>query len=120
MKRIITIAATLACPALLLAEARPTDDGVVFTLDASQFEPRPAGVSVAGSFNGWNSGATPMADPENDGTWAAVVPLGDGAHEYKFVLNGGHLDHRPDRRPGAARRRQLRRPEQRRHRRPRH
>ncbi|MEK8022620.1 MAG: alpha amylase N-terminal ig-like domain-containing protein [Candidatus Hydrogenedentota bacterium] len=51
----------------------------------------PAGtrsVSVAGSFNNWSTTATPLADPDGDGTWTATVPLPRGKHQYKFVVNG--------------------------------
>jgi glycosidase len=88
MKKSLAIIAALAAPSLVFAKAEPTADGVLFTFDAREMQPRPVGVTVAGSFNGWNSAATPMTDPENDGTWTALVPLGDGLHHYKFVVNG--------------------------------
>src|SRR5438270_8803575 len=43
-------------------------------------------VYVAGTFNNWDKGATPM---KADGhTWSATVPLPPGKTLYKFVLNG--------------------------------
>jgi len=45
-------------------------------------------VSVAGSFNGWNATANPLADPDKDGIWSADVELPAGRIEYKFVVNG--------------------------------
>ncbi|QQE12965.1 alpha amylase N-terminal ig-like domain-containing protein [Planctomycetota bacterium] len=44
-------------------------------------------VSIAGSFNGWNSEADP-AENLGDGVWAVSVPLERGIHFYKFVVNG--------------------------------
>ncbi|WP_432799167.1 alpha amylase N-terminal ig-like domain-containing protein [Poriferisphaera sp. WC338] len=44
-------------------------------------------VSVVGGFNEWNAKATPMARGA-DGVWAVEVPLEEGLHHYKFVLNG--------------------------------
>uniref|UniRef100_A0A832I3R9 Glycosyl hydrolase family 13 catalytic domain-containing protein n=1 Tax=Eiseniibacteriota bacterium TaxID=2212470 RepID=A0A832I3R9_UNCEI len=45
-------------------------------------------VAVAGSFNGWNATAHPLADADGDGVWEAVVELPKGRVEYKFVVNG--------------------------------
>ena len=45
-------------------------------------------VSVAGSFNGWNATANPLADADKDGIWSADVELPAGRIEYKFVVNG--------------------------------
>ncbi len=45
-------------------------------------------VSVAGSFNGWNATANPLADPDKDGIWSADIELPAGRIEYKFVVNG--------------------------------
>ena len=45
-------------------------------------------VSVAGSFNGWNATANPLADADKDGIWSADIELPAGRIEYKFVVNG--------------------------------
>jgi glycosidase len=47
--------------------------------------PAPKSVHVAGDFNGWSSTATPMK--LNKGVFVAVVPLEEGVHYYKFVIN---------------------------------
>ena len=43
------------------------------------FQYRPAGaastVTVAGSFNGWNTGANPLSDADGDGLWTASFDL---------------------------------------------
>jgi 1,4-alpha-glucan branching enzyme len=46
-----------------------------------------ASVSVAGSFNGWDPAATPLAH-EGNGVWAADVPGAKPGDAYKFVLDG--------------------------------
>ncbi|RMH57017.1 MAG: hypothetical protein D6679_07780 [Candidatus Hydrogenedentota bacterium] len=43
---------------------------------------------VAGSFNGWNQGATVLEDPDGDGIYEAVVFLDPGTYPYKFVVDG--------------------------------
>ncbi len=43
-------------------------------------------VSVAGTFNNWDSGANPMV--ANGRVWTATINLKPGAHQYKFVLDG--------------------------------
>lgn len=45
--------------------------------------PEVTSVSVAGSFNEWDAGATPMAE-----TYALWMELDPGEYEYKFVFNG--------------------------------
>ncbi len=44
-------------------------------------------VNLAGSFNGWNSQATPML-PADHGQYVAHLKLEDGLYHYKFVVNG--------------------------------
>ncbi|MGE0711741.1 MAG: alpha amylase N-terminal ig-like domain-containing protein [Planctomycetota bacterium] len=53
-------------------------------------------VCVAGDWNGWNKDATPLADPDGDGTYEAKVTLTRGVHHYKFVLNGEVWQHDAD------------------------
>lgn len=59
-------------------------------------------VSVAGSFNGWDAKANPLADADQDGVWTVEVELPAGRVEYKFVVNGDQWfadDHAPDSSP---------------------
>lgn len=44
-------------------------------------------VNIAGSFNGWNSSATPMTDL-GDGAYTTYLKLDGGLHQYKLVVNG--------------------------------
>ena len=46
-----------------------------------------ASVFVAGSFNGWDQTATPLAH-EGNGVWAADVPGAKAGDTYKFLLDG--------------------------------
>ena len=44
-------------------------------------------IFLAGSFNDWNPGATPMVR-EGSRHWAVTLPLAPGRYEYKFVVDG--------------------------------
>jgi len=44
-------------------------------------------VSVAGSFNGWNTGANPLKKT-GENTWQLSLPLPAGSHTYKLVVDG--------------------------------
>ena len=46
------------------------------------------GVTLAGTFNGWNNGSNPMADDDGDGVYNITVSVTAGAQEYKFLGNG--------------------------------
>ena len=49
--------------------------------------PTPANsVNLAGSFNQWDTGATPMENV--DGVWKVTVDLPPGRHQYKYVVDG--------------------------------
>ena len=44
-------------------------------------------VALSGEFNGWSPSATPMKRCA-DGHWEAVVELGPGRYQYKFIVDG--------------------------------
>jgi alpha-amylase/alpha-mannosidase (GH57 family) len=67
-----------------------TDDGVQFTLEA----PGAGQVFLAGTFNSWAPNKDLMTQSE-EGVWQMSVKLGDGQHQYKFVVDGSWL-HDPD------------------------
>lgn len=48
-------------------------------------------VCVAGSFNGWQVGATPLRF-NHDGEWAGELSLTPGRYEYLFVVDGTWLN----------------------------
>ena len=56
------------------------------SVDASQTSF--TGVTIAGTFNGWNNGSNPMSDDDGDGVYSITVSVGAGAQEYKFLGNG--------------------------------
>jgi glycosidase len=45
-------------------------------------------VHVAGTFNNWDKGASPMRADADGKTWRLELPLPYGRHQYKFVLDG--------------------------------
>ncbi len=47
-------------------------------------------VFVAGSFNGWQVGATPLR-PDKGGEWQGELKLTPGRYEYLFVVDGTWL-----------------------------
>ncbi|MCR4402902.1 MAG: alpha-amylase family glycosyl hydrolase [Firmicutes bacterium] len=51
------------------------------------FNPRASRAYIAGEFNNWQATDWEMCRHSN-GVWETVVPLGEGAHEYKFVVDG--------------------------------
>jgi len=44
-------------------------------------------IFLAGTFNEWNTEATPMVKGA-DGNWTVAVKLSPGHHEFKFVVDG--------------------------------
>ncbi|MFH1314137.1 MAG: glycogen-binding domain-containing protein [Candidatus Eisenbacteria bacterium] len=70
---------------------RKVPEGIELTYD----DPAAFSVSVAGSFNNWDTGSNPMAK-DDEGVWSAVIPLPPGKHEYKFVVNGSDWMADPD------------------------
>lgn len=65
----------------------PAGANVTFCVDVSCL-PGINSVNIFGAFNGWNGGANPLSDPENDGTWCTTIFMTPGAQEYKFLANG--------------------------------
>jgi glycosidase len=49
---------------------------------------KPQKIFLAGSFNDWNPTATPMEDPDGDGTYEVTLILPGGSYPYKFVVDG--------------------------------
>jgi len=48
-------------------------------------------VCVAGSFNEWQPGTTPMV-ALGDGRWVKELKLSPGRYEYRFVVDGEWVD----------------------------
>lgn len=59
---------------------------VTFRVDmTTQAEVAANGVHVAGNFQGWTPGATPLNDDDGDGIWEATVAIAPGSIEFKFI-----------------------------------
>ena len=43
------------------------------------------GVHVAGNFQGWSPGASPLSDDDGDGIWEVVLEMAPGSYEFKFI-----------------------------------
>ncbi len=44
-------------------------------------------IAVAGDFNGWNTSANQLEDPEGDGIWTGKMHLKPGRYEYMLVID---------------------------------
>jgi 1,4-alpha-glucan branching enzyme len=53
--------------------------------------PKASAVFVAGTFNGWKPGATPLSGV-GAGKWAKELSLAPGRYEYRFVVDGQWID----------------------------
>ena len=60
--------------------------GFAFALDTSAWQDKPRSVNLAGEFNGWNKDALLMH--QSGDVWTINVPLPEGPHAYKFVVDG--------------------------------
>jgi 1,4-alpha-glucan branching enzyme len=67
----------------IMTRAKPTE----FKL----YAPQARQVSLAGSFNNWNT-KTLSAKKDSRGNWAVKVNLKPGRHEYKFLVDGSWLN----------------------------
>jgi len=45
-------------------------------------------VTLAGTFNRWDAGATPLARAGDEGVWTVTLGLPVGQHQYAFVVDG--------------------------------
>lgn len=60
------------------------------------FAPHAKNVFLAGSFNGWDLKACPLAK-DKEGRWKATLELKPGRHEYRYLIDGCWEN---DQRPG--------------------
>lgn len=67
----------------VLTKSKPTE----FKL----YAPQAKRVSLAGSFNNWNTRML-SAKKDSQGNWAVKVNLKPGRHEYKFFVDGSWLN----------------------------
>jgi hypothetical protein len=52
------------------------------------FAPAAKRVALAGTFNRWDPGTTPLARLGEDGVWTVTLGLPVGQHQYAFVVDG--------------------------------
>jgi hypothetical protein len=83
MKKMLFLLVIILITGLLYSKIRETDEGVEFSIAA----PGAGSVSIAGSFNGWDTQANPL-QKESDGRWKVVIPLTEGSHTYKLIIDG--------------------------------
>ncbi len=55
------------------------------------YAPQAKRVSLAGTFNNWNTKAV-SAKKDSQGNWAVKVDLKPGRYEYKFFVDGSWLN----------------------------
>jgi 1,4-alpha-glucan branching enzyme len=69
--------------ARMSSKSRPTE----FKL----YAPQAKKVSLAGSFNKWNT-RTLSAKKDSQGNWSVKVSLNPGRYEYKFLVDGSWIN----------------------------
>ncbi len=60
------------------------NDAVIFVT----LYPRADGVQVAGDFNNWQPGKTPMQKVGDSGVWQTKIKLPEGKYRYRLVVDG--------------------------------
>jgi len=73
--------------ALLLSRPIPTPATPV-TVRFVLFAPDAEQVALAGTFNQWDTAATPLVRSGTPGVWTATLTLPAGQHQYAFVVDG--------------------------------
>jgi hypothetical protein len=62
---------------------------ITFQVDMNQYTGSTTnGVFLNGTFNGWCGSCNPMTDADGDGVWEVMLPIANGAIEYKFTVDG--------------------------------
>lgn len=82
------LAAAAALALLLGRPATPPSTTRMVTVRFVLFAPEAHEVAVAGTFNQWDAGATPLVRASAPGVWSATVTLPAGSHQYAFVVDG--------------------------------
>lgn len=85
MKYGITLAAALFTS---FGVAAQNTVNVTFQVDMNETPANPAGVFVAGSFQGWLAGGTIMSDPDGDGIFSVTAPVEVGSLVQWKYMNG--------------------------------
>jgi 1,4-alpha-glucan branching enzyme len=66
----------------------PTEPGTFVVSFSLPLDDAPDETSVVGEFNGWDPARHPMRRRSN-GTRSVKIPLGPGAHHFKYLGAGG-------------------------------
>ncbi|PYP56901.1 MAG: glycoside hydrolase family 13 [Gemmatimonadetes bacterium] len=85
------LAPALAAAAVLVLWLRPGSpppSAPVVTVRFVLVAPEARQVSLAGTFNQWDSHATPLVRTGPTGVWTATLTLPAGQHQYAFVVDG--------------------------------
>jgi 1,4-alpha-glucan branching enzyme len=61
------------------------------TAEFKLFSPKAKKVSVAGSFNNWDTNKF-LAKKDTKGNWAVKINLKPGTYEYKFFVDGSWIN----------------------------
>ena len=89
------VAGDVTLPNVCFASCNVCTNDVAFTVDMNDYVTgggsTAAGVFLNGTFNGWCGTCTPMTDANGDNVWEVTVPLGLGAIEYKFTVDGWNV-----------------------------
>ncbi|MEC8662739.1 MAG: hypothetical protein VXY03_02575 [Bacteroidota bacterium] len=73
-----------SCDACATTEA--PERAITFQVNMSEEATNPIGVFIAGNFQSWQAGATPMTDEDGDDIWEYTAMIAEGeAVEYKFI-----------------------------------
>jgi 1,4-alpha-glucan branching enzyme len=79
----------MARPVRLLPERFPKPDKKRVCL--GYYAPDAESVFVAGTFNDWQPSALPL-QRQADGRWMVEFMIGQGRHEYRFIVDGQWMD----------------------------
>ena len=86
------VAGDVTLPNVCFASCNICTNDVAFAVDMNDYiaagGSTAAGVFLNGTFNGWCGTCTPMTDANGDNVWNVTLPLGLGAIEYKFTVDG--------------------------------
>jgi 1,4-alpha-glucan branching enzyme len=76
--------------AVIFCGCAPRYDGPEFFDGSVRFSirvPEARKVTIAGSFNMWDSEKDALSGPDEHGTWMIILPLAKGRHEYLYLID---------------------------------
>jgi len=80
--------AAAAALVVLLRPGTPPPSASLVTVRFVLVAPEARQVSLAGTFNQWNTQVTPLVRAGATGVWTATLTLPAGQHQYAFVVDG--------------------------------